>query len=565
MKQFLLIFFVIVNFTLPVYVFSQQTSSAGALRDYVGLINQKYHSGIVAYFEKMKTELEKSGQTDAVKAIDLFLKGATGSGFVIAGNGGKYYAVTNFHVVEQANSFSITFERQDSFKKQYNNLTIIAVDEEADLALLAFPAEDNPSNALTFVTSRVNEGDEVYAAGFPALGITPIWQFSKGMISNASVSFPRSLYDETLMGPYIQHTAQIDPGNSGGPLLVLQRNTQSGYAVAGVNTLSAVRRQTANYAIPASKVQAFVETALNQKPETYRTALDQRLDAFLKGLGENKAVYPHIAKYLSSACVGENAEFAMSEMYDKGNSSVRRNFIEKCEDGVVGAMGYAVAWTIENSLRVQGGIRASLKEVNGSGEEYTVVFTINNKDVSSTWIREYGNWRIRTFGSIAAGDKSLMTKKEKEKKTLSDLRTDSNIFLEAGYANLFNKNALYAAFNFSLAEINMYFADADHFSVGLLFGYRWAIPVKNFGFMPYIGAGFNYMYDKEFEEATKDEFVNGFPVSLTGRVGLRITTSFVPGLFLGIAYQYNDIFNFAFLYPNFFLKQALTFTVGYAF
>jgi hypothetical protein len=39
-------------------IFAQ--TGASALRDYVGLINQTYHPGIVAYFEKIRAELDKS-------------------------------------------------------------------------------------------------------------------------------------------------------------------------------------------------------------------------------------------------------------------------------------------------------------------------------------------------------------------------------------------------------------------------------------------------------------------------------------------------------------------------
>jgi serine protease Do len=402
------VFLLILFLAFPFIVFSQQAPSASVLRDYVGLINQSYHPGIVAYFEKTKKELEKAGQPNAVKGIDLFLKGTIGSGFIISGANGIYYVITNYHVVQQAHTLSITFERQDGSKKKYENLTVIAVDEELDLALLAFSANDKPSAGLIFATRRMEEGEDVYAAGFPTIGATPLWQFSRGTISNVSAKFAKSLMDETLMGPYIQHTAQVDPGNSGGPLLVVQRNAASGYAVAGINTLSASRRQAANYAIPAASVQKFFSDALNQKPETYKAALDERINKFVNELNKNRAVYPYIAEYLSSGYVGENAEQAMTEMYDKGSTSLKRAFVEKCEDSVVGAMAYAVAWLTEKNIRGQTALKASLKQITGTGEEYTVIFTINNVDVSSTWIREYGNWRIKTFGSISADKKSVM-------------------------------------------------------------------------------------------------------------------------------------------------------------
>jgi serine protease Do len=578
-RRFFLVCFVFI-LAAPVCVFSQQpsasapaTASAAALRDYVGLINQSYHPGIVAYFEKMKADLEKQGESDAVKAIDLFLGGSFGSGFIYSDSSGNLYVITNNHVVAQAHTLSITFERQDGFKKKIENLRIIAADEEIDLAILAFPDGEKPvTQGLSFLTRAVEEGEDVFSAGFPGLGITPIWQFGRGAVSNASARFPKSINDDTIMGPFVQHTAQIDPGNSGGPLLVIQRNVPTGYAVAGVNKGSGVRRQAANYAIPVSATLTFINNALNQKPETYRAALDQRLAQFSEGLSVNRAVYPHIAEYLSSACVGENAEYAMVEMFEKGSRTVRRAFIEKCEDSVVGAMGYAVAWTIENYIRGGGAIKIDIKEITGDGEEYTVVFTINDKEVSSTWVREYGNWRIRTFGTIAAGDKSLVEKREAQKKTTENLRLDSNIHVEAGYATLFNKApaAFYISGEFwRVLGAKIYIAGADFWTFGAFFGYRWDFPAGQFGFMPYLRVGLDYQYDKEYEDYKKKD--DGFgifpPLSLMGQAGLKVTSSYVPGLFLGMAFQYN-LFNLSTFgldsYKNP-MNMGLAITAGYAF
>jgi len=569
-----ILFFLVLIFVIPVCVFSQQqTASAAALRDYVGLLNQSYHPGIVAYFEKMKAELEKQGEVRAVKIIDAFLSGNFGSGFIYSDSSGNLYVLTNNHVVAQAHTLSITFERQDGFKRKIENLKIIAVDEEIDLAILAFPAGEKPVTAgLTFVTRAVEEGEDVFSAGFPGLGITPIWQFGRGIVSNASAWFPKSFDDKTMMGPYIQHTAQIDSGNSGGPLLVTQRNVPTGYAVIGINTLSGLYRQAANYSIPLSTARTFIDNALNPKPETFRAALDQRLERFSEGLRANRAVYPHIAEYLSSACVGENAEYAMMEMFEKGSRTVRRAFIDKCEDSVVGAMGYAVAWTIETNLRSGGAIKAEVKEVTGEGDEYTVVFTVNDKDVSSKWVREYGNWRIRSFGTIAAGDKSLVEKKETEKKTAEKLRLDSNVHLEAGYAYLFDKApaAVYIAGEFfRYFGAKVYIAGPDFWALGAFFGYRWDIPKGNFGFMPYLRAGFELQNDKDYDNFKKNASFGEAtppPISLMGQAGIKATSSYVPGLFLGAAFQFNlfSMHEFIGNYENP-MKIGLAVTAGYAF
>jgi len=564
---------------LPFSVNAQQ--GAAALRDYVGLINQSYHPGMVSYFESVKKEYEKQGETGSAKAIDLLLKGAFGSGFVYSA-GGNFYIITNNHVVAQAHTVSITFERSDETKVRIDNLKIIAADEDADLAILALPAGQRPpaGQGLTLLTRAVEEGESAFSAGFPGLGMTPIWQFGSGMISNATVRFPKSIDDQTMMGPYIQHTAQVDDGNSGGPLLVALRSAPSGYAVAGVNTLSGTRRQAANYSVPISTLQPFINNALNPRPATYRAALDERLKKFTEGLGANNAVFTHINNFLSAQCVGENIEYAFPEMRDKASRAVIRTFIEHSREDIIGAMGLAVAWTIENNIRSQGAIKAEIKDVVQNGDDYTVVFTINNKEVSSVWMREYGNWRIKTFGTVAAGDPSLIQKRSKDKKTSQSLKVDSDIFLELGFAHCFDRApaALYASVDFTSVSINLFWASQNIFNIGMGYCFNIPVPAGDVGFIPNFKFGVNYTHynylgnEKESFSDSEDDvsinplnFVTG--ISFFGQAGLKFTTSFVPGLFFSAAFQYN--FNFFSLLDeesklNMF-KMAVMFGIGYAF
>ncbi|MDR1505988.1 MAG: serine protease [Treponema sp.] len=537
MKRSVVLFFILVSAGCAVFA-QTQAPSAGALRDYVGLINQTYHPDIVSYFEKVKAELAEDGESDAVKAIDLFLKGATGSGFIVSDGAGQNYVITNHHVIAQAYSLSVTFERQDGFKKTYDGLKVIADDEESDLAILAFAPGDKPvDTGLAFLSRPVEEGEDVFSAGFPGMGTTTIWQFGRGMVSNASVRFPKSFDDDTLMGPFIQHTAQVDPGNSGGPLLVQERNVPAGYAVAGINTLSALWRQAANYAVPANTTRQFVDSALNPNPESFRAALDARLAKFAEGLGGNKAVYPHIAGFLSAACIGENAEYATSELFEKAPRTVLQSFADKFEDSVVGAMGYAVAWTIENNIRGQGAIKAVISNVSGASEEYEVVFTINGKDVSSKWVREYGVWRIRTFGEIAAGNKNLVAEKEAKREQSARLRTESTIAVEAGYAQLLGKGpALYGAVSFlRYAGLRVY-VGSDITEVDFFFKGQLDVKLSSVAISPYITFGLGYHDDRTYSSIKSDM---GFPLIASAQAGVRFTAAAVPGLYAGAAFQYN--------------------------
>jgi len=567
--------FSLIMFILPLCVYAQQ--GASVLRDYVGLINQSYHPGIVSYFEKAKKEYEKQGEKDTAKIIDIILGGAFGSGFLYNDAKGNLYVITNNHVISQAHTISIKFERSDGTVKIIDNLNLIATDVDSDLAIMAIPAGEKPfvNQGLAFLARNVDEGEDAFSAGFPGLGITPIWQFGRGMISNASVKFPKSLTDETMMGPYIQHTAQVDSGNSGGPLLIPQRNVPAGYAIAGVNTLSGIRRQAANYAIPINTLQSFINGALNPKPETFRADLDALLQKFIKGLGENKALYPHIAEFLSTACIGENAEYALEDMFKRAPSSAKRAFIEKSREDLIGAMDYAVAWTIEDSIRTgSSALKAEVKDITGQGEEYTVVFSINNKDAKSVWVREHGNWRIKSFGNVAMGDKELLTKRQKQKEIAKNLHTNNRLYVEAGYASLFDKApaALYFSLDVSFVSFNVFFADENLFSIGGFSSLHIPIPAGRLAFIPYGKLGFAFIKDVRYGEfkGKGDEFDINFNSNIWAFVlqgGLKITTSYVPGLYGNIGFQYNFpalIGGYDEKYSNPF-KMGLTISAGYAF
>jgi len=571
-KRSLFILLVLI-FSFPGFIFAQ----ASLLRDYVGLINQSYHPGIVSLFEKIKKEFEKQGDSDAAKVVDIIIKGGFGSGFLYSDARGNFYVITNNHVIAQAHTISITFERTDGTKKRIDNLRLIATDVENDLAIMALPQGERPlvTQGMAFINRAPEEGEEVFSAGFPGLGITPIWQFGNGRISNASARFPKSILDETLMGPFIQHTAQVDMGNSGGPLLLAQRNAPSGYAVAGINTLSAMQRQAANYAIPISTLQPFITSSLNPNPQSYRAALDEKLKKFTEGLDVNKAVYPHISDFLSTVCIGENVEYAYEEMSRKASSSVKRTFLERAKEDLVAAMGIAVAWTIENNIRSGTSIKASVKEVTGEGEEYAVVFTINNKDYNSVWIREYGNWRIKTFGSAASGDKTRVEKREKEKEVREKLRLDSSFMIGLGYAYLFEAApaAINAGIEGTRFGLNFYSVSANLWSIGITYGHHFSVPIGNIGLMPYIKIGYAYVHRSESYFKRDDDldqplvFKNLFAMPITFNLGTKFLTTAVPGLFLDAGFQFNavlfDIINDSNRINDF--KMGISIRAGYAF
>jgi serine protease Do len=190
-----------------------------------------------------------------------------------------------------------------------------------------------------------------------------------GIVSNSRVFIPPSDEDPRAYGPWIQHTAQIDAGNSGGPLLVPQNDPLAAYAVIGVNTASGTNRQAANYAIPVSRIEAFIDASLN-KTEAGKALekLEERAAGFVQGLSVNRAVYSQIARYLSNECTASNAAAAIFEVERRANRSVQNDIFNRY---LFTAIDYAVGWLIESELRelnTEGVLRPSLGTITDNAD-----------------------------------------------------------------------------------------------------------------------------------------------------------------------------------------------------
>jgi serine protease Do len=552
-----------------VFAFGQ----TAALRDYVGMISQGFHPDIVSFLQKLKSELDKKGYNAAARGLENYIKGDSGTGFVYVGSDGKNYILTNYHVISQAHTLSITFETLEGEKTKFSDLQIVAADEDMDIALLAFAGGQNPlKQGLSLINRPIEEGEDVYSAGFPGAGSTMIWQLGRGIVSNASVRLPPEDENDKAIGPYIQHTAQIDPGNSGGPLLIQTRGVPTGYAVAGINTLSLRRRQAANYSIPVTRVKSFLDASRKPPAADQRPILEERVNAFSKGLSAPKAVYPHISQFLSNTCVGENAEFAINELFEKATKTVRDNVFDR---DLISIMTYSVAWTIENSLRSKtGSISAAVDSISPAEDgTYNVSFNVNGGNVSSVWINEYGYWRIRSFGTSASGDKTLIQKKEKEKKESSNLKDTPFFMVSAGFADLFPQPGggidLTLKFSkyFGMGPRVYFGKDYGQIEIGL--GPYIPIKIGPTALTPFANFGFGAMFVPNLDyDRYGDGFKIDMPIGISGRAGLIFTTKWVPGLFLQAAYQYNLYFNFRNLFDsasNNWPYQLIYIGAGYSF
>jgi serine protease Do len=525
-----------------------------ALRDYVGMISQSFHPDAVIFLEKLKSELEKRNRTAAARSLDAYIKGNSGTGFLYVVPNGTNYILTNYHVISHAETLSVTFEKQDGEQSKFAGLTIIAADEEMDIALLAFAGGQNPfRDGLRFLTRAVEEGNDVYSAGFPGLGTSMIWQLGRGMVSNASVRIPLDDGSGKTIGPFIQHTAEVDPGNSGGPLLIQTQGVPTGFAVAGINTLKVLNRQAANYSIPVGRIQSFLNASLNKGPVDERALLDTRLDSFVEGLKVNKAVYPHITTYLSNTCTGENAEYAMSEMFVKAPRMIQDSILNAFGSSPVEGMRQAVGWLIEHEMRSKtGALNITTESVSANDTGYTVTFNVNDRTVASEWVNEYGIWRIYKFGEYASGDRELSEKsaRARARAEAKTLREDPLAQIGVNYSRIFDRgNAFGIDFTIRISSVGYglrgCFADGFFQTVLFLGGY---FPIKlgsSAALTPFVNGGVGMSFQDGKEDAwgkSEKNILAGF----SAQAGLQFTTAAVPGLYLYGGYQFNWFGRFGF-------------------
>ncbi len=186
-----------------------------------------------------------------ITGYDIFnrpsVQEGAGSGWVIDTNG---LVITNNHVVEGADSISVTLDDGRTFQVDSKN---VATDPLTDLAVLKIDAASLPSVTVGD-SSKLRVGDWVVAIG-NSLGQG--LRATQGIISRKDVSLPVD-QGQTLYG-LIETDAAINPGNSGGPLVNMAGEvigiTSAKIAASGVEGMG--------YAIPSEQAAPIIQQLID--------------------------------------------------------------------------------------------------------------------------------------------------------------------------------------------------------------------------------------------------------------------------------------------------------------
>jgi len=181
-----------------------------------------------------------------------------GSGIIVRQKDGLYYALTNNHVVEDANEITVAMKNGKEYPAQ-----LVGKDERKDLALVSFKTNDSYPLATLGDSDSVAVGNWAIAIGNP-LGEQFSFSVTMGIVSAVG----RTGGPGGNINDFIQTDAPINQGNSGGPLVNIRGE------VIGINTwiasnLSGGGNVGLGFAIPINNVKRSIDEFINTGTTRY--------------------------------------------------------------------------------------------------------------------------------------------------------------------------------------------------------------------------------------------------------------------------------------------------------
>ena len=177
---------------------------------------------------------------------------AQGTGFLVSADG---VIVTNYHVIATGNVAIAKFPDDTAFPVD----GVLAADKVRDLAIIKIHGKTFRTLALGD-SDDIQVGEEVVAIGNP-LSL-------ESTVSNGIISGVRTSKEQG--GKFLQTTAPISPGSSGGPLFNMRGE------VVGINTLYLEGGENLNFAIPVNDAKLLLShqsAKLQNLPNEHEAAL----------------------------------------------------------------------------------------------------------------------------------------------------------------------------------------------------------------------------------------------------------------------------------------------------
>lgn len=176
-----------------------------------------------------------------------------GSGVIIFADDSCLYMVTNYHVVEDATTLSVTFVDDQTYEAE-----LCGYDADMDIALLKVAVAELSADTLSRISVvAIGDSDEL-AVGEQVVAIGNALGYGQSVTTGIVSALDRSISTGADASTYIQTDAAINPGNSGGALLNMDGELK------GINTakVSSTDVEGMGYAIPISQVLELIESLM---------------------------------------------------------------------------------------------------------------------------------------------------------------------------------------------------------------------------------------------------------------------------------------------------------------
>ena len=324
-----------------------------------------------------------------------FALGGSGSGFVLVKRHEPeplVFVITNRHVISESESVEITLE--DGTKVGGD---VLYADYRHDVAVVGFSGKKPPVSAgLSLAPDAVADLDTVVATGYPFLAGKPSFQISKGEVRNHA--FERS-FDDDLKETYIQHSASIDPGSSGGPLLDTKNQ------VVGINTGFLPEKHDVFLALPASAItdaiaQATEIESLRAYPNLRTPGLYTACKELAAELASPKPRFSIFLQFISNRFIatdGFSSYLALGNELGVG-SSVSTLFDADPMDGMRDALLVRLYAGVEEGGGVAQNPCGELNPTDAADMVNTPVirmaFHLKDGQSEIGWTFEHGHWRV---------------------------------------------------------------------------------------------------------------------------------------------------------------------------
>lgn len=381
-------------------LFGTLQAQNNSLREVVATVRPVYSESTVKFLNSFADRLDKQGADSLSAQLKRYAKGNSfGSGFAYTSPiDSQTYILTNRHVVAQAQHVTVEFALEDQSVKSFTNCKIVSVDFDNDLALIALPPGVKLDRALMLATNKAEDGEDVFTAGYPGLADKASWQLGKGIVSNSSVHVENWIPSKN---PIIQHTAQIDPGSSGGPLLRRNPNAPRGFEIIGMNTWKVRDRENANFSIQASVIQSFIDAYLKGDSKMSKENLQKQATAFI---GSAKDGYKPILPFVSYEYISKISLDKFFQMYADAKTDIRKEVKNQFEnESPIEGVRVIISSVLAEQMSKSSWAFESMENFTTDGP-VTVTLKEGDKLVKTTWIPDQGMWRISDMESVSFVD-----------------------------------------------------------------------------------------------------------------------------------------------------------------